>query len=116
MKDHITAEEYRQKYLRREKKSKYHNRKTEYNGNIYDSKKEANRAWELEQLIKAGEIVGYTRQMAFRLAGGIIYKADFVVYYPDGHYEIEDVKGMRTQVYQLKKKLMKEKGLEIKEV
>lgn len=120
MKDRITAAEYLE-YLESgkiqdEKPSKYRNKKTEYDGMVYDSKHEAKRAWELDQLQKAGEIAGYSKQVPFLLAGGIIYKADFVVFYHDGHYEIEDSKGMRTDTYKLKKKLMAEKGLIIKEV
>ena len=34
------------------------------------------------------------------------YIADFVVTYTDGHKEIVDVKGFRTEAYGLKKKLL----------
>lgn len=119
----MTAAEYNE-YLKTgkepgEKPSKYRNKRTEYDGMVYDSKHEAKRAWELDQLQKAGEIAGYSKQVPFLLAGGIIYKADFVVLYRDGHYEIEDVKSEATKkdkVYIIKKKLMAEKNLKIKEV
>jgi len=36
---------------------------------------------------------------------GIIYRADFRVTYADGHQEIEDVKGMETEIFKLKRKM-----------
>lgn len=35
----------------------------------------------------------------------ILYRADFRVTYADGHQEIEDVKGMQTPVFELKRKI-----------
>jgi hypothetical protein len=35
----------------------------------------------------------------------IIYRADFRITYADGHEEIEDVKGMETEVFKLKQKM-----------
>jgi hypothetical protein len=120
MKTHYTAAEYQTLIARgRPTQSKYGNKRTEYKGVIYDSKREAYRAWELDQMQKTGIIKGYKRQVAYELAAGIIYKADFVVEYPDGHKEIEDVKSEATRkdkVYRIKKRLMKEKGFEVKEV
>ena len=118
--EHMTAAEYRE-CLRTgkwpgEKRSKYGNRRTSYGGHTYDSQREANRAAELDMLIRAGEIAGYARQVGFQLPGGIEYRADFVVLNLDGTYKIEDAKGVRTQVYKLKKRLMADKGLEIVEV
>ncbi|MNC74776.1 hypothetical protein D3C75_1261930 [compost metagenome] len=48
----------------------------------------------------------------------IKYKADFLVTYADGHQEIEDVKGYKTAVYQLKKRMfmIKFPDLQIKEI
>lgn len=127
MKDRMTAAEY-QAYLKTGKlpeyipppiQTKYNNIRTEYNGVVFDSRKEANRAWELDQMKKAGIIKGYLWQVPFKLPGGIVYKADFVVEYPDGHEEIEDVKGgeaTKTAAYRMKKKLMESIGFEVKEV
>ena len=121
MNDRMTAEEYRE-YLATGKmptlqtKSKYRNRKTELDGVTYDSKKEARRAAELNLMLKNGEIITLARQVRFRLTKGIEYVADFVYTTKDGEQIIEDVKGMKTDVYKLKKKLMKElRGIEILE-
>ena len=121
MTDRMTAAEYQQ-YLATGKmptsqtKSKYGNKKTELDGVTYDSKKEARRAAELNLMLKKGEIVTLARQVRFRLTKGIEYVADFVYTTKDGIQIIEDVKGMKTDVYKLKKKLMKElRGVEILE-
>lgn len=43
----------------------------------------------------------------------IIYRADFRVTYPDGHQEIEDVKGMETEIFKLKRKMFEYKYPEL---
>lgn len=79
----------------------------------YASKKEAKRAAELELLEKLGEISGLQKQIRYGLIpkdeiGPLIsYVADFV--YRDlrtGKIIVEDVKGFRTPLYRLKKRLM----------
>jgi hypothetical protein len=94
------------------KRSKYGNVKT----NGYDSKHEATRAAELQLLVKVGEVAGVLEQVPFLLPGDIKYIADFVILHWDGTFAVEDAKGCRTDVYRIKKKLMKAKGLEIVEV
>lgn len=88
---------------------KYGNKKTEYNHIIYDSKKEAKRAFELDMLERAGEISGVQRQVTYKLeVNGILvckYKADFT-YCQNGKLIVEDVKGFKTATYRLKKKLL----------
>jgi len=99
------------------KQSKYHNKKTEYNGDIYDSRREATRAAELDLMVKAGELAAVCRQVPFMLAGGVKYIADFVLIHNDGTWTVEDSKGMKTDVYKIKAKLFKERyGQKIKEV
>jgi len=108
---------------------KYHNRKTRYNGEKFDSKKEANRYAELLLLERAGKIEDLRRQVKFelipvqRVNGKIAeraaaYIADFV--YVDnetGKTVVEDTKGVRTRDYILKRKLMLYKyGIGIREV
>ncbi len=92
--------------------SKYHNHR--YNG--FDSVKEAKRYSELCLLQRAGKITGLERQVRFELIPAqyegkkcvfraVNYYADFT-YYQDGQFIVEDVKGMKTDVYKLKAKLM----------
>lgn len=104
------------------KKNKYGNRKVETEDGVFDSVKEAKRGRALRLLLKSGKIAYLARQVDFELnAGGshsLIYRADFV--YTDistGKTVIEDVKGMRTEVYKKKYRLMKEvHGIEISEL
>ncbi len=89
---------------------KYHNVKTEYKGELYDSKKEASYAWELAQRLRSKKIKGYERQVRIPLDVNNIrigvYVADFVVTHLDDTLEIQEVKGMRTTVFNLKWKLV----------
>lgn len=100
---------------------KYHNSKTVIDGIRFDSKKEAKRYLELKILEKAGVIKELKRQVPYILIDkscygrAIKYVADFV-YLENGQLVVEDVKGVRTPVYKLKKRLMAEVyGIEIKE-
>lgn len=94
--------------------SKYHNIKTEYNGTIFDSIKEANYAKLLDsckRAVKPSErVVSYEMQVPYKITvnGKHIakYIADFKVKYADGREVVIDVKGVRTGVYSLKKKLI----------
>lgn len=111
--------------------SKYNSRKTSYNGELFDSKKEARRYAELVLMERAGVITDLRRQVKFelipaqyeeyerispktgkRLKSGkkcveqsVVYNADFV-YMKDGKQVVEDAKGMRTEKYIIKRKLM----------
>lgn len=100
---------------------KYNNVKTEIDGFMFDSKKEANRYVELKGMVNRGEIRDLQRQVKYRLdVNGVKvcgYIADFVYKKKSGEEIIEDVKGVRTDVYRLKKKLMYAiHGIEIREV
>lgn len=107
--------------------SKYRAKKTVVDGITFDSKKEAERWCELKLMEKAGMISDLQRQVTFQLIPTIkikgkvaerscSYKADFV-YEQDGAQVVEDVKGMRTDAYRIKRKLMLwVHGIVIKEV
>jgi len=99
------------------KSSKYKNVRTDYNGEIYDSKHESNRAAELVLMARAKEVVQVFEQVPFRLPGNRVYKADFVILWPDGTWTVEDAKGVRTPEYKIKRDLMLDTwGIKIKEV
>ena len=97
-----------------EKKSKYSSAKTDVDGIRFDSKKEAEFYAELKLREKAGEISDlrlqprYLLQEAFKHDGKqyreIEYVADFE-YIENGETVVIDVKGFKTAVYMLKKKL-----------
>lgn len=103
--------------------SKYHSVKTEIDGVVFDSKREAARYLELKLLAQAGQIKQLELQPVFNLVvktGKSVgkYRADFK-YYDVARKEwiIEDSKGVRTPVYRLKKKIVEEiYGIRISEV
>lgn len=108
------------------KPRKYHNEKVAVSGITFDSKKEADRYCELLLLQRAGRISELQRQVKFKLLPTqrgeqrterpVTYIADFV-YTQDGRVVVEDVKGMKTREYVIKRKLMKYfHGIEINEV
>jgi len=90
--------------------SKYHNIKTVYGGEKYDSKAEAHRAYELDMMLKGGYITDLERQVKYPIVVNgckvCVYIADFR-YKENGKIIVEDVKGMKTSTYSLKRKLMK---------
>lgn len=104
-------------------KSKYKNRKTTIGDIVFDSKKEAERYIILKEFEKRGAISDLRIQVKFELIPkcgknrACSYYADFVYRDKDGNEIVEDVKGKRTDVYTLKKKLLMWRyGIEIKEV
>ena len=99
------------------KKSKYGNKKTNIDGVVFASQREASRYLCLKSLKTSGEIADFKVQVPYRFASGIKYILDFEVIGADGKKTHEDVKGVRTPVYKIKKKLMKhEFGIDITEV
>ena len=99
---------------------KYHAQITEADGYTFDSKREAARYGELKLLVAAGEITQLEVHPPFPMEVGGLHIANYVAdfqYTEKGRVVVEDVKGVRTPVYKLKKKLMLGiYGIEIKEV
>lgn len=118
---------------------KYHNKRVEYEGIVFDSLKEKRRYCQLQLLEKQGMISNLRLQVPFELIPAIYedemvqlktktkvkkkliqrattYVADFV-YETKGKTIVEDTKGFRTKEYELKKKMMRAfLGIEIKEI
>ena len=107
---------------------KYHNKKVEYDGYTFDSIKEKNYYIKLKLLEKAGKIKElelqkeYELQPSFKLnnktSRKITYRSDFTYKTTeDDKLHVVDVKGFRTDVYRLKKKLFEYKyRIEIEEI
>ena len=103
--------------------SKYKNRKVIHEGIKFDSIREKNYYIQLCMLKRASKVedrvVDIQLQPEFELqpaykkgkrkVRAIKYRADFWVMYADGYVKIIDVKGIRTSVYRLKKKLFEYK-------
>lgn len=104
------------------KKSKYNNTKTEVDGIVFDSMKEANRYKELRLLLKVGEIGLLKRQVEYELNPGGTYSLKYVsdfeyIITATGEHIVEDTKGFLTKVYKKKRRLMKKvHGIKIIEI
>jgi len=86
-------------------------------GIVFASKAEARRYQDLKLLRSAGHVRFFLRQVPFHLPGGTRYLLDFLVFWTDGHQSFEDVKGTRTEVYELKRRQLAELyGVEIEEL
>jgi hypothetical protein len=105
--------------------SKFHAKKTTVDGITFDSRREAYRYLVLKGMEEDGAIENLRRQVRYELVPAfdvdgrhyrpIYYVADFV-YTEDGREIVEDVKGMRTDVYRLKSKLFARRyGMSIRE-
>lgn len=100
--------------------SKYHNKKTEIDGHTFDSLMEGERYRQLSLLLYGGYISKLEVHPRYPLVvNGVncgYYEADFR-YIENGVSITEDLKGFRTAVFILKKKLVLAlHGVEIKEV
>lgn len=105
---------------------KYRNKKTVVDGITFDSKKEAERYKQLKRMQEAGDISDLELQPEFVIAERVKldgktkrqrkYRADFR-YLQSGEVVVEDVKGFKTEMYKLKRHLVKERhGVEVKEI
>ena len=121
-------------------KRKYHNKKVTFDGFEFDSKKEMYRYIRLKSMQEEGLISELRMQVPYEIIPAVYeeetvqmktkvktvtkcvqravhYLADFVYKDKDGNEVVEDAKGMRTEKYLLKKKMMRAfLGISIKEV
>lgn len=107
--------------------SKFHNKDCDYDGHHFDSLAERDRYVELKLMQEMGVIEGLELQKKYvlvpkgRYTSGkayaeISYIADFVYKY-NGEIIVEDVKGYKTDIYRMKKKMMANVyGIEVQEV
>ena len=126
---HLNAKQYRDMLAGKfvPKKNKYHAKKTESNGIVFDSKFESDRWKELCIMEQSGKISNLQRQVRFILQDGFINnvgeKVRSISYIADAYYYdvkkkkwvVEDAKSpaTRTEVYKIKKKLFQAKYKDI---
>lgn len=98
-----------------QRRAKYNAKPIEIDRIRFDSIAEGNRYLQLKALLQNGEISDLKLQPEFLLQEpftdnkgkrhrAILYRADFQ-YTENGKTVVEDVKGMETQVYKIKKKM-----------
>ena len=110
------------------KQNKYKNKKVIYDGIKFDSNREMAYYIKLKMLEQKGIIKDLKLQKSFELQPSfkingktyqkITYKADFsYISVEDNKLHVIDVKGFKTEVYKLKKKMFAYKyGIEIEEI
>jgi len=107
--------------------NKYRNTKLIVDGEKFDSKGEADRYFTLRYMLRAGWITDLRRQQPFELLPSVKYDgeskakcackyiADFTYYDRDGNFIVEDFKGFVTDLFSLKRHMMKSLlGIDIK--
>jgi hypothetical protein len=118
----MSVEEYRE-LTGQKQSSKMRNVKTEADGIIFDSAKEARHYLELKILKNRGLIIDFFMQVPFLLQEGywkgsewvkpIYYRADFVVLkigrFSEISIEIHEVKGRWTEVAKVKRKMFEKR-------
>lgn len=102
--------------VRVEKRSKYGNAETSVDGKKFDSRAEAHRYCELRRMQDAGLISDLRCQVSFQLVPSVTicgkkmrpmkFTADFC-FTQEGKLVVEDVKGMATRDYKMRRILMK---------
>lgn len=109
-------------------RSKYFSKKVVIDGIKFDSKKEGQFYQKLKLLEKAGKIKDLELQKEYELQPSFkinnktrrkaTYRADFTyVTTEDNKIHVVDVKGFRTEVYRLKKKMFEYRyGIELEEI
>lgn len=92
-------------------RNKYRAKRTARGERVFASQAEASRYDLLVLMEKGGEITHLVCQPRFKLVvNGVlvaVYVGDFQYTLANGDKVVEDVKGVKTPVYKLKKKLMK---------
>jgi len=97
-------------YLQKYRWNKYGAKKCTYGNYTYDSRFEADFAQELDLRKSASDILDWERQ--FRVSIDINgyhicnYYVDFKIYEKDGSFTLVETKGMETETWRLKRKLL----------
>ncbi|MBP8235326.1 MAG: DUF1064 domain-containing protein [Rhizorhabdus sp.] len=119
----MSAAEYRDGKSKIEKPRKFRNEPIVVDGRRYASKREAAYCEELIQLEKAGRIGGLELQKRFELLGPTgevicVYVADAAFWdHERDRFRVIDVKGVETEAFQLKRKMMRAlKGIDVEVV
>ena len=85
---------------------KFHAVQTECDGIKFSSKKEARYYTGLKLKVAAGQVVFFLRQVPFHLPGGVRLVVDFVEFRADGSVHFVDTKGVETESFKAKRRLV----------
>lgn len=119
----MSAAEFRTGITKAEKPRKFRNEPIVVDGRRYASKREAEYCEDLIRLEKAGKIGGLELQKRFELLGPTgevicVYVADAAFWdHERDRFRVIDVKGVETEAFKLKRKMMRAlKGIEVEVV
>lgn len=87
---------------------KYFATSCEVDGLRFDSKKEAAYYVKLKLRRASGEVVQFLRQVPFHLPGGVKYVCDFLEFRADGSVAFVDTKGVLTESFKAKRRMVEE--------
>jgi hypothetical protein len=76
--------------------------------NGYSSKREAAYAANLAEMKANGEVLDWLEQVPVRLPGSTRYVIDFEVFMADGSVKFVEVKGVQTESWRIKMRLLEE--------
>jgi hypothetical protein len=89
-------------------KHKFNAKISECDGIKFASKRERHWYNILKIQQKSGEVLFFLRQVPMHLPGNTKYVLDFLVFYTNGEIRFLDVKGVKTPMFIMKKKLVEE--------
>jgi hypothetical protein len=87
-------------------KHKFNAKTTELDGIKFSSKKEAAYYVRLKRLVAAGDVVFFLRQVPLHLPGGVRLVVDFLEFRADGTVHFVDTKGMETESFKAKRRMI----------
>ncbi len=87
---------------------KYNAKPTVTHGIRFDSKRESQYYDNLLLRVRGGEVIVFLRQVPFHLPGRTRYVCDFLEFHSDNTVHFVDVKGMETQSFKAKKRMVED--------
>ena len=85
---------------------KFKAKQTIRDGIKFPSKLEALHYDYYKLLEKSGDVLFFLRQTPFHLPGGVTYRVDYQIFWSDGNVQFVDAKGIETQAFIDKKKMV----------
>lgn len=105
------------KFVQMPRRNKYNARKTSYNGRRYDSAMEARAARRLDMLVSTGKLASWKPQVAVVVAWPGTHEVvlrcrlDFQLTHTDGRVTYLEVKGVRTEAWVLRHRILRLAGI-----
>ncbi len=92
--------------MRPQIRHKFHAKPTEADGIKFASKAEALYYGRLKMRQEAGSVLFFLRQVPFHLPGGVKLVVDFVEFLADGTVRFVDTKGVETESFRAKRRMV----------